>query len=116
MLKRMIFKIAICIFCYSVSTQGVSASSGYITAEVDTIYKLTNDSKTYIRMKTTPVDQPTCHTNVNWHFVFDSNSSEGRLIYAGLLAANISAKEILVGGMGSCNLSTGVETLRVLSY
>lgn len=53
-----------------------------------------------------------CATNSVHHFAFDGETETGKMLFAGLLAAQKSKSVIQIAGQGTCNTMSGIEDIR----
>ena len=64
-----------------------------------------------IRLNGQPSNPLACATQ-EWKYTFDATTIEGRNILSLLLAAQLSKQEVVIGGKGTCSLSSSSEDLR----
>ena len=72
------------------------------------------ESLVFFYTTTYNLEQGTCNTNPRW--VLDLNSVAGKEQYSLLLAAQLSDKDVVVKGTGTCNYWSGSEDVHNVGF
>lgn len=69
----------------------------------------------FIKVNPVPTGQPSCSTNINYHYALSLSGTAANQMYAALLAAMMAGKLVGFSGLGTCTSYATVEDLRSIS-
>lgn len=69
----------------------------------------------YIRVDHTPTTPATCSTHATWHFTLPLDTDWGKSMYAMLLEARATGRQLWFSGTNTCAQDGTVESLRSLT-
>ena len=66
-------------------------------------------SSVYFGITPTPINRESCNNNAYYQFVFDPNTADGKTLYATLMLAISTGRQIYIYGTGTCVLGQPME-------
>jgi hypothetical protein len=63
----------------------------------------------YFGITPAPINRESCNNNSSYQFVFDPSTDDGKALYAALMMAISTGRQIYVYGTGSCVLGQAME-------